>query len=73
MRIGDIVRSRLSDQIGIVIAESNRVYSSNSSHDSTEKPHSFQVIWSTKGNSMWGAGSSEWVGDSFIEVISESR
>ena len=66
MRIGDIVRSCLSDQIGIVIAESNRVYSSNGSHDSTGKLHSFQVIWPTKGDSMWGAGSSELVGGQLI-------
>ena len=66
MKVGDVVRSKLLDEIGIVVAESRKVsYNSGKSRE-TKEPHSFRVLWS-------GARCAEWTGLTFVEVISSAR
>jgi hypothetical protein len=63
MKVGDLVKHFLTEQIGIVI-------------DSACCPSSgimFQVLWTTQGISLFGPGSSEWCGESGLEALNESR
>ncbi len=64
MKIGDLVKCNLNDQLGIVIAESRKVSYSTGKVREALKPHSFRVEWSD--------GSYEWTGNAFVEVISEA-
>ena len=65
MKIGDLVKSNLTDEIGIVADESRKVTHSSGRIEESKKPHSFRVEWST--------GRTEWTSPAFTEVISESR
>ena len=58
MKVGDLVRQCLTDQLGIVL----RV-----------KGNSFQVQWTTQGFSLFADPFKEWTSLEFVEVINESR
>ena len=65
MKVGDLVKSWLTEQTGIVVAtrlcdEGERIEGS------------VQVLWTTQGLSMWN-NYKEWKNIKTIEVISESR
>jgi len=60
VKVGDLVKNFLTDQIGIVVDKS-------AVHSGT------QVLWTTQGLSLFGAGHKEWVGAESLEVLSESR
>ena len=70
MKVGDLVRSYLTDQIGIVIATSSKVQTSQGHVLFESVTHSFQVSWCTSypGEPV---GATEWTGLAFVEVISE--
>ena len=55
MKVGDLVRQCLTDQIGIVLHK---------------KGTSYQVLWTTQGLSLFAAGFKEWTSREFVEVIS---
>ena len=61
MKIGDLVKSNLTDEIGIVVDESRKVTYNSGRIEETKKPHSFRVEWST--------GRTEWTSPTFSEVI----
>ena len=61
MKIGDLVKSNLTDDIGIVVDESRKVTYNSGRIEETKKPHSFRVEWST--------GRTEWTSPTFSEVI----
>ena len=65
MKVGDLVKCNLTDDIGIVVDESRKVTYNSGRIEEAEKPHSFRVEWST--------GLAEWTSLAFTEVISESR
>ena len=71
MRVGDLVRNNLTDQIGIIIEES--VIDGFRSTSKKIWAHSIRVLWTTDGDSLFGAGSREWTGPTHVEVINESR
>ena len=61
MKIGDLVKSNLTDEIGSVVDESRKVTYNSGRIEETKKPHSFRVEWST--------GRTEWTSPAFSEVI----
>ena len=61
MKIGDLVKSNLTDEIGIVVDESRKVTYNSGRIEETKKPHSLRVEWST--------GRTEWTSPAFSEVI----
>ena len=65
MKIGDLVRCNLTDEIGIVTDESRKVTYNSGEVRETKEPHSFRVDWT--------ADNCEWTGPAFVEVINESR
>ena len=65
MKVGDLVRCNLTDEIGIVSGESRKVSYNTGKTKEAKEPHSFQV--------EWACGNPEWTGPAFVEVISESR
>ena len=69
MRVGDLVRNNLTDQIGIIIEES--VLAGFRSSPTKIRAHSIRVLWTTDGDSLFGAGSREWTGPAHVEVINE--
>lgn len=61
MKIGDLVKSNLTDEIGIVVDESRKITYNSGRTEEAKKPHSFRVEWST--------GRTEWTSPAFSEVI----
>ena len=59
MTIGELVRHFLTEQIGIIL---DSAYSPSSGA-------SYQVLWTTRGISLFGPGSKEWCGESGLEVL----
>ena len=60
MKVGDLVRHLLTEQIGIILMFSP-IHSG------------IQVLWTTQGLSMFGHGHKEWVSSTSLEALSESR
>ena len=60
MKAGDIVRSFMTEQIGIIIRISEPAYGS---------PGSIRVMWTTQGLSMFPIGSKEWCSERNLEVV----
>ena len=61
MKVGDLVRHFLTEQIGVILA-------------SADHPgRSYQILWTTQGLSLFGPGSTEWCGEQSLEVLNESR
>ena len=54
---GDIVRQFLTEQLGVVVKV---------------KPNSVQVVWTTKGLSMW-VGNKTWESPQSLEVLDEAN
>jgi hypothetical protein len=60
VKVGDLVRHFLTEQIGIVI-------------DMSEVHSGTRVLWTTQGLSMFGPGHKEWTMQESLEVLNESR
>ena len=60
MQVGDIVRSFMTEQIGIIIRIGEPAYGS---------PGSIRVMWTTQGLSMFPIGSKEWCSERNLEVV----
>ena len=58
MKVGDIVKHFLTEQIGIVVRRSK--------HDVQT---SVEVLWTTKGESLFGPGNKEWCGESSLDLL----
>ena len=63
MKAGDIVRSFMTEQIGIIIRISEPAYGS---------PGSIRVMWTTQGLSLFGPGSHEWCSERNLELLTSS-
>ena len=69
MKIGDLVRNYMTEQLGTVVAESCHVTGGSD----TDEPHSFQVLWTTTGDFGGEVGSKEWTGPTFVEILDDDR
>ena len=58
INVGDVVQHFLTEQLGIVIAIGAAGY---------------KIVWTTKGQSLFGPGNTEWCSWKSLEVISASR
>jgi hypothetical protein len=61
MRVGDLVKHFLTDQIGIVVDISCNRDSRNIAP--------VQVMWTTQGESLFGPGYKEWCGEKSLEHL----
>ena len=57
MKVGDIVRHFLTEQIGIVMAMDD---------------DAIHVLWTTQGLSLFGPGGKEWCGEKSLELLTSS-
>lgn len=71
MQVGDLVQQSLTEQIGVIVSESRKVY--NAGYYEGPEVHSFEVLWLTQGLSLFGIGAKEWVKKGTVEVIGASR
>ena len=58
MKVGDLVKRFLTEQIGVVLDVGL---------------HNIHVLWTTQGLSMFGPGSKEWCDARSLEALNESR
>jgi hypothetical protein len=65
VRVGDLVKHFLTEQIGIVVDVSCNRDSRNIAP--------VQVMWTTQGESLFGPGSMEWCGEQSLEALDEAR
>jgi hypothetical protein len=61
MKVGDLVRHFLTEQIGVIV--------SISQHNGLP----LRVLWTTQGHSLFGPGNKEWCGENQLEALNESR
>ena len=60
MKVGDLVQNFLTEQIGIVLSikpETPRTFAS------------IHVVWTTRGQSLFGLGTKEWCDGRSIELV----
>ncbi len=60
MKVGDLVQHFLTDQMGIILTVLNG-------------GSACKVMWTTRGESLFGPGSVEWCKEDQLTVLSESR
>ena len=65
MKVGDLVRHILTEQIGVILVSAFRA------GDHTSRSH--QILWTTQGLSLFGPGSTGWCGEQSLEVLNENR
>ena len=63
MQVGDIVKSFLTEQIGIIIRVGEPAYGC---------PSALRVMWTTQGLSLFRPGTKEWCGESSLELLTSS-
>ena len=63
MKVGDLVRSFMTEQIGIIIRISEAAYGS---------PGSIRVMWTTQGLSLFEPGTQEWCSERNLELLTSS-
>ena len=56
MKVGDLVKHWLTEQIGVVLC--------------TSPANTIRVMWTTQGESLFGPGSTEWCDPRSLEVLS---
>lgn len=62
MKVGDLVRSPMTEQYGVIVRLGEPAFGC---------PGSMRVVWTTQGLSMFGPGSEEWCSQKSLELISE--
>jgi len=60
MKVGDLVRHWLTEQIGVVIAISRQRVGHLAA---------VQVVWTTQGESLFGPGTKEWCNKQSVEPL----
>jgi len=60
MKVGDLVKHALTEQLGIILMFSP-VHSG------------IQVLWTTQGLSLFGPGHKEWCSSTSLEALNEGR
>ncbi len=63
MKVGDIVRSFLTEQIGVIIRIGESAYGC---------PSALRVMWTTQGLSLFGPGSQEWCSERNLDLLTSS-
>ncbi len=63
MKVGDLVKHFLTEQLGVVLHIHNTESSLAPVH----------VLWTTQGESLFGPGHKEWCGRQSLKVLNESR
>ena len=58
MQVGDLVKHFLTEQLGVVL----EIRGDIGAH----------VLWTTKGQSLFGPGHKEWCGESSLELLTSS-
>ena len=53
MKVGDLVKHFLTEQIGIIVAVG----------------HSYRVVWTTQGESLFGPGHQEWCDEKSLDLL----
>ena len=59
MRVGDLVKHFLTEQIGIVMTI----------HNADSSLGSIQVLWTTQGESLFGPGRKEWCDERSLDLL----
>ena len=62
MKVGDLVKHFLTEQIGIVMTI----------HNSDSSLGAIQVLWTTQGDSLFGPGHKEWCSKNCLEHLTSS-
>jgi len=57
VKVGDLVKHFLTEQIGVILAFSH--------HNGLP----VRVLWTTQGESLFGPGNKEWCGESQLELL----
>ena len=60
MKVGDLVKHFLTEQIGVIV--------SISQHNGLP----IRVLWTTQGLSLFGPGSKEWCGENQLDLLTSS-
>ena len=63
MKVGDIVRNPLTEQIGVIIRIGEPAFGC---------PGSLRVMWTTQGLSLFGPGAQEWCSQRNLELLTSS-
>ena len=58
MKVGDIVKHFLTEQIGIILEVRGDIY--------------IHIIWTTQGQSLFGPGTKEWCFENSLAVLTSS-
>ena len=69
MKVGDLVRHFLTEQIGVILVSADLPATSVA----TKPCRCHQILWTTQGLSLFGPGSTEWCGEQSLEVLNENR
>ena len=59
MKVGDLVKHFLTEQIGIIVA----------THGETGIP---RVLWTTQGDSLFGPGNKQWCDKKSLDLLTSS-
>jgi hypothetical protein len=60
VKVGDLVKHFLTDQIGIIVLISE--------HNGLP----LRVLWTTQGDSLFGPGNKEWCGENQLDLLTSS-
>jgi hypothetical protein len=60
VKVGDLVKHFLTDQIGIIVFISE--------HNGLP----LRVLWTTQGDSLFGPGNKEWCGENQLDLLTSS-
>ena len=63
MKIGDLVKHFLTEQIGVVV---DTKHTRDANHDL------LRVVWTTQGESLFGPGNKEWCGENQLDLLTLS-
>ena len=64
MKVGDLVKHFLTEQVGIVM---KTVRSADS------RATSINVMWTTQGHSLFGPGTTEWCNENSLDLLNGNR
>ena len=62
MKVGDLVKHFLTEQIGIVVTI----------HNADSSLGTIQVLWTTHGESLFGPGHKEWCSKNSLDLLTSS-
>ena len=63
MKVGDLVKHFLTEQIGIVIETRRNVSRGYGNH---------RIMWTTQGDSLFGPGNKEWCDEKSLDLLTNA-